>query len=295
MTTLCNIPLQSFLMNASGCLSSTTSNIQQLDNAQSCGAIVSKSCTINPQNGNSLPRLYYDDDICINSMGLPNYGHQYYSNIKTTKPYIQSIYPHNINDISPLLDTNANIIEINLSCPNTSTHHKFENYEMYFDKIKQNKKDKIVGIKMAPIFDINDYKHMSNLLLKYDMNFITCSNTIPNCLVVDHNTQQTVIHPNNGLGGMSFKHISLANVYNFHKILNNKIDIIGCGGINNGKDVIDYILCGAKCIQLGSVLLRKGINVFNDIHNEVYDILHKKNCKSINDIYGKITICDAKL
>lgn len=278
-------------MNASGCYSSTIEQIMALDNMQSCGAIVSKSCTIDPQNGNPTPRLYYDEDICINSMGLPNYGHSYYSNIKTNKLYIQSVYPHNVDDIDILLNTNTNFIEINLSCPNVSSKHKFENYEMYFDKIKQNRKDKIIGIKMAPIFDYNDYGIMGNLLLKYDINFITCCNSIPNCLVVDYNLEQTVIKPNNGLGGMSFKGVSLSNVYNFYKILNDKIDIIGCGGINNGRDVIDYILCGAKCIQLGNILLRKGKDVFNKIENEIYDILHKKGYNDIGDIYGKIKVC----
>ena len=100
MTTLCTIPLSSCLMNASGCYSSTIEQLKELDCIFKCGAIVSKSCTISPQTGNELPRLYTDESICINSMGLPNFGCKYYSNITLNKLHIQSVYPKNINVIN---------------------------------------------------------------------------------------------------------------------------------------------------------------------------------------------------
>jgi len=295
MTTLCSIPLSSCLMNASGCYSSTLDQINKLDKTKSCAVVMSKSCTVISQDGNLRPRLYLDDTQCLNSMGLPNLGHDYYSNININKPYIQSIYPKTIDDLDKLFDTNSKIIEVNMSCPNVSSSYNINNYESYLDKIYQLKKDKIVGLKLAPIFDLKEYHIMSNMILKYDINFITCSNSIPNCLIVDFINEKTVIKPNNGLGGMSLKAISLSNVYNFHKILKDKVDIIGAGGITCGKDVFEYILCGAKCVQIGSTLLRDGTKCFERIENELHDIMKMKNYNKISDFYGKIKLCDAKL
>jgi dihydroorotate dehydrogenase (fumarate) len=290
-------------MNASGCYSSTIQQLEELDRTPSCGAIVSKSCTLLAQDGNEHPRLYIGENahtntctnICINSMGLPNLGHKYYSNITTNKLYIQSVYPKNIGELDELFTTKTNIIEVNMSCPNVVTSYKFNNYELYLDKINQIKKDKIIGIKLPPLFDLEEYNIMSNLLLKYNISFITCTNTIPNCLVIDYKKEETVIRPNNGLGGMSFKPVSLSNVYNFYRILGDKIDIIGCGGIMTGLDVFEYILCGAKCVQLGSCLLKEGGNSFGRIEKELYDIMEVKGYNNVDDFRGRVRVCRAKL
>lgn len=295
MTSFCSIPLRSCLMNASGCYSSTLSQIHELDTISSCGAIVSKSCTLFQQDGNTHPRLYLDDALCINSMGLPNLGHEYYSNIVTNKPYIQSIYPKNIDDLDKLFNTKSNIIELNMSCPNISSNYNISNYELYLEKINQIKGTKCVGLKLAPIFDLRDYHIMSDIILKYDIKFITCSNNVPNCLVIDYVSEKTAINPNNGLGGMSFKAISLSNVYNFHKILKDKVDIIGAGQIISGKDVFEYILCGAKCVQIGSVLLREGTGCFRRIESELYNIMKMKNYGTVSEFCGKVKVREAKL
>lgn len=290
-TTFCTIKLQSCLMNASGCNSSTTNQIKELDITPGCGAILSKSCTVNPQDGNPTPRLYFDDNVCINSMGLPNFGCDYYSKIYTKKPYIHSIYPHDPIELDKLFANDSDIIELNLSCPNAiSGQHKFETYDLYLDKINQYTKDKFVGIKLAPIFNLKEYYVMSSLLLKYNIDFITCCNTVPNCLIIDYETEETMIKPNYGLGGMSFKPVSLSNVYNFHRILGDQIDIIGSGGINTGKDVFEYILCGAKCVQLGACLLREGLGCFGRISKELCEVMKEKGYGGLDDFRGCVKV-----
>jgi dihydroorotate dehydrogenase (fumarate) len=293
MTTLCSIPISSPLLNASGCYSSTLSQIQELDQIPSCGAIVSKSCTIQPQFGNPHPRFYQDDKVCINSMGLPNFGHNYYSNITTNKLYIQSVYPKTINDLDVLFNTKSMVIEVNMSCPNVN--YKLDNYEECLDKIKLIKNNKIVGLKMSPIFDIQGYDIMSNLILKYDIDYIVCSNNIGNCLVVDWEKEETVIHPNFGLGGMSMKSVSLANVYNFSRRLGNRCDVVGCGGIESGRDAFEYILCGAKCVSIGSCLLKEGIGCFGRIEWELLEIMRNKGYRDVGEFCGMVKNCGSDL
>jgi dihydroorotate dehydrogenase (fumarate) len=259
MTTFCGTELKSCLMNAAGCMST---NKEQLDTLSTrCGMVVSKSATVEAQKGNALPRLYIDDKVCINNMGLPNYGFDYYNHIKLPN-YILSIYPKTTSELMYMLKKSfVNMIEVNLSCPNVNA-----------------------TLHLEPFLNI------SKLLLDNNINFITCSNTIANCLVVDTNKEETVIYPNQGMGSMSFKHVSLSNVYNFHKLLKDKIDIIGVGGIESGKDVFEYILCGATCVQIGATLLREGTKCFERIEKEFNSILHQKGYKSINDFKGKIKV-----
>lgn len=284
-TSLCSIPLKTCLGNASGCHSSTEKQLNDLINN---GFIVSKSCTLLNRKGNTKPRFYIDDTTCINKMGLPNHGIDYYDKLTPQTTYILSIYANNIQELGELFKTSAPIIEVNISCPNVNN---LIDYEIYLSKISQIKGSKIVGIKLPPYFYPSHILSMSELLLKYNINFITCCNTIPNCLVVKDDT--TVIY--GGLGGMPFKAISLSNVYQFYKILKGKIDIIGCGGITNGQDAYEYILCGAMCVQIGSQLLRQGVECFDRIEEELMTIMKEKNYKHISDFQGQIKECSAKL
>jgi len=242
--------------------------------------IVSKSATINPQEGNTLPRLYINDHICINNMGLPNKGLNYYLSYPYQNFYILSVYAYTIDELDILFNHHHSWIEVNLSCPNVNNIIHIENYLI---KIHQIKKDKKVGVKLPPLFNKQDIVDLSQLLLKYQIDFITCSNTIPNCLVVENN--KTVL--NNHYGGMSFKPLALSNVFQFYQLLKDKIDIMGCGGIQTGQDAYEYILCGATCVQVGSQCLREE-NSLQRIEKELQDIMLHQNDKSINDFKGKV-------
>lgn len=271
------------LLNASGCYSTTIEQLEELNQNQYCYGIVSKSATLLPQSGHPHPRLYIDEDCCINSIGLENKGLEYYNNIKTNKLYVQSLYTDNLDNIEQLLkNVKSEVIEFNLSCPNLSSL----NFKEYLDTINKYRSDKIIGIKMPPLLYKNDIINYSNLLNKYKIDFITCCNNIPNCLVIEDN--QTVIYPNSGLGGMSFKHLALGNVYQFYQHFNGII--IGCGGVKTGKDVYEYVLVGVSYIQIGSTLLREGPNCFERINKEFQFLLNQRGYTSYNDIKGKLKI-----
>lgn len=302
-TSICGIEMDSCIMNASGCLCTTKEELDNLQNSSS-GAIVSKSGTIYSRIGNPNPRLHVDNFGSINAMGLPNLGYEFYMDYgkNTTKPYIQSIHPFSINDLDIMLKDldsiqTKRLIEINITCPNLvsgGNDNSFESFEKYMDRIKQHKLNHIVcGLKLSPFYEPNHFDIMTNLLLKYDVNFISCINSIPNGLIIDPENETTQIFPKNGLGGIGgnfIKPTALANVYNFSKRLNGQIDIIGCGGINNGDDVFEHILCGAKAVQVGTELIRSGVKCFDKLNNELSDIMNKKNYDKLNDFYGKLKV-----
>ncbi len=289
-TKIAGIDLPSILMNASGCRCTTIEQLDNLYNHPNVGCVVTKSGTIEERKGNEHPRLFVDDDnhYVINSMGLPNPGYKYYTNYinkinsDKVKPIMQSIYSFSYDEVKIMLNdinnTSSNLIELNITCPNligkdNSISTYFKSVEMYMDYLHtyMSRSKLKIGLKMAPMFQLNEFDVMSNLLLKYEIPFITAVNTLPNCLAIDIDNKVTRIRPNNGLGGMSGKYlkpIALANVYNYSRRLGDKVDIIGCGGVTTGIDVCEYIYCGAKAIQIGSTFLIEGNDCFNRIVNE---------------------------
>ena len=57
----------------------------------------------------------------------------------------------------------------------------------------------------------------------------------------------------------------MSNVVSFSKLIDNKIKIVGCGGIDTINDVKDYLNNGADFVQLASC--------FYDVENNKLDIV----------------------
>ena len=96
-----------------------------------------------------------------------------------------------------------------------------------------------------------------------------------------------------GIGGKYIKPIGLSNVRNFYLEFqkeNLKIDIIGCGGIETGTDVFEYILCGASAVQIGTQFYKEGTNCFSRLKKELVEIMEKKGYQSLEDFQGKLKI-----
>jgi dihydroorotate dehydrogenase (fumarate) len=287
-------------MNASGCWCTTYEELTDLANSDS-SAIVSKSSTINPREGNPNPRLKLLSNGSINSMGVPNHGFDYYSQFQIEHNYdiyIQSLMPFSLDDLDYMLksESTADLYEINLSCPNIINKsilaYDFEELEKYLDLI--NNHDKIVGLKLPPYHENYQFDTVSNLLMKYNKNikFITCINSIVNGLLIDYKNESTYIKPKNGFGGIGgiyAKPTALANVRQFYLRLNG-IDIIGCGGVMNGTDAFEHILCGASAVQVGTQLMKEGPSVFDRLNNELIEIMNKKNYSSIDEFKGVLRI-----
>lgn len=306
-TTIGNIKFDLCMMNASGCWCTTENELEDLK-ITPVGAIVSKSSTIEFRKGNDEPRLYVDTYGSINSMGLANLGYKFYRDYMakcTNKHFIQSIHPFSISEFDIMLtdldEVNVKrLVEVNISCPNLIHGTKnLETFEKYFDcNYQKNLQNISIGYKLPPFFQMSEFEHMSRLLLKYNIKFITCVNSLPNGLMLDYINETTIIKPKNGLGGIGglyLKPTGLANVYQFSKLLDNKVDIIGCGGISHGSDIFEYILSGAKAVQVGTHLLKHGPNVFNTLKKELTDIMLSKKYNQIQDFYGKLNIIDHSL
>jgi dihydroorotate dehydrogenase (NAD+) catalytic subunit len=85
-----------------------------------------------------------------------------------------------------------------------------------------------------------------------------------------------------GLSGPAVKPVALRMVYQVAKAV--KIPVVGLGGISTAKDAIEFLMCGATAIEIGtanfldpavSVKVRNGINDWLDLHGvqDVHDII----------------------
>ena len=303
------VQLDSCISNASGPRCTDFDELKEIDKSRSC-LVLSKSATLEFRQGNPEPRYWDDDWGSINSMGLPNNGINYYLSLTSQirKPYFISVngltYEDTIEIISRIMNRSDFIqgIEINLSCPNIIGKGQLAyNPNMMrkylsgiFNKLNLKKTNFAIGVKLPPYFDFCQFEDTAKVLIEYPLDFITCINSIGNGLIIDGESESALIKPKNGFGGIGGKYVKptgLANVRKFYEIFESygsKIKIIGCGGIENGMDAFEYILCGAEMVQIGTQYYKEGKKCFRRIEKELAEIMERKGYTNLNEFRGKL-------
>lgn len=299
-TTIAGIKFPSCFMNASGALCVTREELLALGRSHA-GAIVTKSMTVEPRQGNPSPRYYGFSGGSINSMGLPNLGYRAYAELipelkRFGKPVIASVAGL-VEDDFPIIAEAINaagpdLIEVNLSCPNIPGKPQI-GYDAEASERLMKRVRKIItvpmGVKLPPYFDPAHHTLMGNVIGRCGVDFLNLINSVGNGIVVDPKTEAVVIKPKGGFGGLGgaiIKPVALANVRAFWKHFDGRMPIIGTGGVVNGVDAFEHVLCGASAVQVGTVLVEEGIDVFARLEKELAACLAGKGYQSIADCRG---------
>lgn len=301
-TTIAGVEFESCLMNAAGVNCMNASELAEVVNSEAT-TFVTKSATVNPRKGNPEPRYFDFGDSSINSMGLPNFGIDYYLEILATET--DEIAKTRFLSVSPLKGEDVQIlftkikttkfrglVEVNLSCPNVpgkpQTAYDFERTDEILQEIFTIY-DGPVGVKLPPYFDHVHFDIVADILNRYPLSFINSINSIGNGIVIDGNS--TTIAPKNGfggLGGIIAKPTALANVHAFYQRLKPEIKIIGTGGVQTGRDIYEHILCGASLIQIGTTLHQEGTVVFERLLQELKKEMVKNDISSLIELKGQL-------
>lgn len=301
-TSLAGVSFPSCFMNAAGALCVTRDELIALGRSRA-GAIVTKSMTVEPRRGNPEPRYYGFPGGSINSMGLPNLGYQVYAELipelrQFGKPVIASVAGLCEDDFPTIAATiNAarpDLIEVNLSCPNIPGKPQIGYDPDASERLLKRVRQVItvpMGVKLPPYFDPAHHEIMGRVIGRCGVDFLNLINSVGNGLVVDPEREAVVIKPKGGFGGLGgalIKPVALANVRAFYKIFQGKIPIIGTGGVVNGVDAFEHLLCGASAVQIGTVLVEEGLDVFGRLERELAGVLQKKGYRSIADCRGRL-------
>jgi dihydroorotate dehydrogenase (fumarate) len=304
-TTIGSVNFVHPIYNASGPLCTTRDHLVALGMSSS-SAIITKTCTIEQRDGNPHPKYFETSRGSINSNGFENLGYKAYIQLAGEmkkkfphKPFIVSTsgmkYDENITLVNELSTVDAiDMIELNMSCPNLvgkpQIGYDFEMSEKLLSDVFDVCK-KPLGVKLPPYFDFVHYEKMAKVLKGFNLSFISCVNSLGNGMVIDAETEQVVIHPRGGFGGVGgdyIKPVALANVRKFYELLGNQIPIVGVGGVRSGVDVFEYILAGATAVQVGTTLMKQGPGCFARLEGEFNEIMRRKGYNSIEDVRGKL-------
>lgn len=239
-------------------------------------------------------------------MGLPNEGLDYYLNYALNfqkahpdQPIFISVaglsMEENLAMAHTIEDSDFNgLVEFNLSCPNVpgkpQTGYDFDRTQEVLTNLFSFF-TKPAGVKLPPYFDLAQFDQMAAILNQFPLKFVNSINSLGNGLMIDPETDTVLIKPKGGFGGVGgayAKPIALANVRAFAQRLNPQIQIIGTGGITNGRDAYDLILAGASLVQVGTLLQEEGPAVFTRLKRELAAVMQTKGYTQISDFKGQL-------
>ena len=301
-TTIAGVRFPSCFMNAAGALCVTREELVSLGQSGT-GAIVTKSMTVEARQGNPEPRYYGFPGGSINSMGLPNLGYRAYAELipdlkRFGKPVIASVAGLCEDDFPTIAAAiNAarpDLIEVNLSCPNIPGKPQIGYDPETSERVIKRVRSLItvpMGLKLPPYFDPAHHEVMGRVIGRHGVDFLNMINSVGNGLVVDPEREAVVIKPKGGFGGLGgriIKPVALANVRAFYKLFQGRIPIIGTGGVMDGGDAFEHILCGASAVQIGTVLVDEGLGVFDRLQHELAAVLGRKGYRSLADCLGTV-------
>ena len=263
--------------------------------------------TITPlrQYGNPKPRVFrlVEDEALINRLGFNNLGSKnILDRIKSNKQIGLlgiNIGPNkdSVNRLKDYLDCFktfqdvADYITINISSPNTedlrSFHDQTKLNELLktINKEKQNLGSKIpIAVKVSPDINDREIKKITEVLLSNNIEVVIVSNTSDSTRDSLNNIQK---HQKGGLSGKPIEAKSTKLINEFYKILDGRIKIIGCGGVDSGKSAYEKFLAGANYVQLYTGMVFKGPNIVNMIKKELKELLTRDGVKNFTEIIGK--------
>ena len=269
---------------------------EYLFDIQKLGAIVCKGTTLEPREGNPQPRIAEIAGGMLNSIGLQNIGLDALIKEKTPVwakwevPVIVNIAGKTVDDYVRLasgLDGIPGVsgIEVNISCPNV----KAGGAEFGADPVSAAKVTEAVRkatslpviVKLTP--NTAEIVSIAKAVAAAGADALCLINTLKG-MAIEIKTRKPLL--GNGYGGLSgpaIKPVALQMVYTVFRSA--EIPIIGCGGIVNGNDAIEFIMAGATAVQVGTASFMNP-RAPMDVLEGIEKFLQKEKIKDIRELIG---------
>jgi len=292
---LAGLNLSNPTMLASGILGYSVETLESIVEG-GAGAVVTKSIGLEPRDGYANPTVVQVSCGLINAIGLPNPGiEEFTSEIRAAKtalnvPLIVSVYGFSEEEYATVskkaADAGADAVELNVSCPHvketgSEIGQSLEILSKVVRKVKE-VMEKPVFVKLS--HNVTNLTDIAEVAAKSGADALTVINTVK-AMAIDAETAMPILsNKRGGLSGPAIKPIAIRSVYDIYERV--KTPIIGCGGIANWRDAVEFLLAGASAIQIGTAIALRGPNVFSAITRGMETYLKRKGVKSVKEIVG---------
>ena len=263
------------------------------------GGIIVKGTTLRPREGNDYPRMAETPMGMLNCVGLQNKGVDYFC--EHIYPQIKDIDTNmivNVSGSSPedyaecaaRIDALDRIpaIELNISCPNVRDGGMAfgvtcAGAESVVRAVRE-RYHKALIVKLSP--NVTDITEIARAVEAAGADAVSLINTLMGMAVDIEKRRKVLSIGTGGLSGPCVKPVALRMVYQVaHSV---RIPVIGLGGICSAQDALEFIMCGATAIEIGTAnFLDPAISI--KVRDGIDDWLDKHGVNDVSDIVGVIS------
>ncbi len=296
-TSLGKLVLKNPVLVASGTFGYETEYKDIMD-IEKLGALVLKTVTIKPREGNPPPRIQETPSGMLNAIGLQNKGIDYFLKEelpelkKINVPIIANIAGESIDEYVELagrLDGVKEIaaVELNVSCPNVKKGGmKFgEDAKLLEELVKKVRKDakKTLITKLTP--NVIDIALMARIAEEAGSDVLSLVNTFLG-MAIDVKTRQPYLaNITGGLSGPAIRPLAVRMVWQVARTVN--IPVIGMGGISSPEDALEFIIAGATAISIGTAnFMNPAIAI--EIIKGLEKYMKENKIEALSEIRGKL-------
>ena len=297
-TKLSSLELDNPLIPASGCYG-FGQDFAPLYDLNILGSISFKGTTVEPREGNALPRIAECPMGMLNSVGLQNPGvkvvvEEELPALKKIfhKPLVANISGFSFEEFSILAEEmdrveNVGLLEVNISCPNVHNGGMAfgtdaKNVAEVCKRVKEKTK-KPVYMKLSP--NVTDITEMAKAAEAAGADGISLINTLLGMRIDIKRRRPVLANKVGGYSGPAVFPIALRMVYQVRKAV--QIPIIGMGGIASAEDVIEMMMAGASAVEIGAENLVHPY-ICRDILENLPILCEELGISSLQEIIGNI-------
>lgn len=283
------------VMTASGTCGYGTEETYPFD-IQRLGAFICKGTTLEARDGNVQPRIIETAAGMLNSIGLQNIGVSALIKEKAPVwakwqiPVIVNIAGETVADyarMAAMLDEVAGVsaIEVNISCPNVKFGGaefgaKAESAARVTAAARKETSLPLI-VKLTP--NTGDIAGVAAAVAAVGADAVSLINTLKGMAIDIYKKQPLLGSITGGLSGPAVKPVALAMVYEVATAVD--LPVIGCGGIANARDAIEFLMAGASAVQVGTVaLVNPGAPL--DIARDIEQFMSERGIKDIKELIG---------
>ncbi|NUA28595.1 dihydroorotate dehydrogenase [Cupriavidus basilensis] len=291
-----DLALRNPVMPASGCFAIEYREALDLNQL---GALVIKSVSPSSRAGNPTPRVAEAYGGMLNAIGIPSKGLDYYRECvlppytRYNTPVVVSISADTAQAFALACEQmslpEVAAIEANISCPN------LEADGMAFAMLPETTYKAVcairrrtrhpVWVKLTP--NASQIAAVARAAEDAGADAIVMGNTVLGMAIDVRTRKPRLGNVMGGLSGPAIKPIALRLVHQCHRAV--RIPIIGCGGIQNAEDAVEFMLAGAAAVQVGTASFRDP-GVMQKIIDGLQDYCQETGTGALRDLVGQVRL-----
>lgn len=298
------LKLKNLVMVASGTFG-YAEEFKDLVNLRKLGAIVTKSITLKPTEGNPSPRICETPSGMLNAIGLQNDGVEDF--LKSKLPFLKKIGVPIIVSIAGrdkdefvgltkrLGKAGIDAIELNISCPNIKGSRVkgqglrllAQDFQATYEVVKAVRKATRLTLitKLSP--NVTDIVSIAKAAVKAGTDGVALVNTFTGMSIDIETRRPRLGNITGGLSGPAIKPVAIRMVWEAYQKV--KVPIIGMGGIMDVSDALEFIIAGATCVAVGTAnFINPKVSI--EIIEGIKKYMIKNKIENIKNLIGSLKI-----